>query len=117
AGLGALFRSSFDVIILFSHWKGDAVELFDSFADPRAFLEQVPDEFSGLLDLCICHPDKLAETLNRHRQNCLVKRITTTATPCFWLYFYWALFRQLKDDDLTYLAALEKVVKMFIKGA
>lgn len=115
AGLGSLFRNRFDVIILFSHWKGDAVELFDGFVDPCGFLKQVPEEFSGLIDLCVCHPCALTLALRRYRNKCLVKDITTKATPGFWLYFYLALFKLLKDEDLTYLAALERVVDMFIK--
>ena len=114
AALGTSFIGHFDVVILFAHWCGDAVELFGGFADPDTFLQRVPNEFSGLIDLCVCHPPELVRALRSSRPNCLIKFITKEATPGFWLYFYLALFKHLQDDNDTYLGGLEKAVKIFI---
>jgi len=112
--LGTSFSGCFDVVILFAHWRGDAVEFFGGFADPDTFLQRVPNEFTGLIDLCVCHPPELVRALLSRRPNCLIKFITTEATPGFWLYFYLALFKHLHDDNDTYLGGLEKAVKSFI---
>jgi hypothetical protein len=114
ANLRMSFSGHFEVIILFAHWRGDAVELFGGFADPDIFLQVVPHHFSGLLDLCVCHPPELVKALRSERPRCLVKFLTTEATPGFWLYFYLTLFKYLQDNNDTYLGGLENTVKFFI---
>lgn len=112
---GQLFKQeSVDVIVLFCHWKDEAVEFADGLADVATVVDQIPPGYSGLLDLCVCHPRSLAVAVRNSRPACLTKFTDKIATPEYWLYFYWALFKMLDDADLTYLSALEATVDTFL---
>src|ERR1051326_4139585 len=71
---GELFRRGrFRVVVLFAHWGEDAVEFYDGFAPVGTIVEQVPDDFDGVVDLCVCHSNHLREQLSVRRPKCLVK--------------------------------------------
>jgi len=112
-----LFGRPFDVVILFSHWCADAVEFRGGLSGASAVAAAIPLPFSGILDLCVCHPDALARELRIHRPHCLVKHIPGEAAPRYWLYFYRTLFSQLRTRDLTYLPAIEDVAGAFLDSA
>ena len=111
---GELFRLRRSVVILFAHWSDDRVEFADGLKPIDRVIEAVPEEFGGILDLCVCHPEALATGMRVRRPNCLVKRTVRQAVPKVWLYFYLALFGYLKDTDDFYMAALEAVTKEFL---
>lgn len=115
---GELFSDEhFEVIILFSHWENDAVEFYDGLAEVPMILEQIPNDFSGILDLSICQPIPLAEAIIKNRQKCVVKITCKRATPFLWLYTYEALFWLLRNKNLKYLEANEQVIEqMLIKS-
>ena len=101
-------------IILFSHWKDDSVEFFDGMATSDAVVREVPSDFTGIIDLCVCHPTNLAIKLRKHlHADALIKSIDKESTFHKWLYFYWAVFTILDESDFTYLDALRKSVKEF----
>jgi hypothetical protein len=110
---GELFRQQPYAIILFCHWQNEAIEFADGVKPVPALISKVPDAFSGLLDLCVCHPESLAVSLHNSRPNCLTRYTNTPAIPAYWLYFYWALFKVLRDSDMTYLDALETTIRFF----
>jgi hypothetical protein len=110
-------REPFDVMILFSHWKDDTVELSSGLETISALLDAVPPAFDGILDLCVCHPMALVTELHFRRPGCIVKYLPTEAAPHFWMYFYRTLFSQLQTRDLTYLTALEEVACAFLDAA
>jgi len=113
---GQLFSGEFDVVILFAHWRRGAVEFDEGFADVSSIVAEIPCDFNGLLDLCVCHPKELVIGLAQERLNLLTKFLDTKqATPRFWLYFYLALFTHLRDKDLTYLRGVEDVFREFLK--
>jgi hypothetical protein len=113
---GELFRDAkLDVVVLFSHWHDDAVEFHDGLALAPAIIEQIPVDFSGVLDLCVCHPESLTIALRRDRPRCLIRYTNKPATPYIWLYFYMELFNYLRQHDSTYLQALEEVIMRVIK--
>lgn len=112
-GFGELFRRRPGAIILFCHWQNEAIEFADGLKTVPDVIDKVPIDFSGLLDLCVCHPESLAVSLHNSRPNCLTRFTNKAATPAYWLYFYWALFKVLKDSDTTYLDALEATVRSF----
>jgi hypothetical protein len=97
-------------VVLFSHWYEDAVEFSDAFEPISAIVTAISPAYSGILDLCVCHPVSLVKELRIHRPDCLVKYLPTEAAPHYWLYFYRILFSRLQSQDLTYLAAIEEVV-------
>lgn len=109
-----LFAEPFDVVILFSHWCGDAVEFREGPASTSAVLGAIPLTFSGILDLCVCHPDSLVREVRSRRPCCIVKYIKVEAAPYYWLYFYRTLFSQLQSRDLSYVAAIEEVACAFL---
>jgi len=115
SGFGKLFQDNkFDVIILFSHWKEDAVEFDDGLAKTDAILEQVPKEFSGIIDLCVCNPKNLRIQLDLLRPNCIVKfSEQNIKIPFFWLYFYQELFRYLEQNKTNYLEAVDTILDTF----
>jgi hypothetical protein len=105
---GALTQT-FDVVLLFSHWHDDAVEFSGGLESTRAIISAMSPTYSGILDLCVCHPASLVKELRIHRRKCLVKYLPTEASPHYWLSFYQILFNQLQSRDLTYLLAIEEV--------
>lgn len=117
ADFAGLFGRPFDVVILFSHWSGDSVEFRGGLENVNATLSAIPEEFDGLLDLCVCHPVALARALSVHRPGCLVKHIPVEAEPGYWWRFYRILFSQLRTRELTYLAAMEEVAGAFLDSA
>lgn len=111
---GDLLRNSkFEVIILFSHWKKNAVEFFDGYASTDRIIDQIPVDFSGFIDLTVCHPDELIVNLHKKREHCMTKSALNKVTPFIWLYFYELLFRHLKENNLSYLKALEDTIEAF----
>jgi len=105
----------FDVVVLFSHWGGDSVEFSDGFQPVSAIVDAVPVSWSGLIDLCVCHPLSLVSELRRSRPRCLVKSVRSAASPDIWLHFYRILFAQLSTRELTYLEGLEEVICEFVR--
>lgn len=109
----ALFHSKPPVVILFAHWNVDSIEFADGLATIEDVIDAVPGSYDGIIDLCVCHPEKLALELRRLRQDCIVKFIEGTATPAFWLYFYVVVFRKLSDSRMTYLDAVGSTIDDF----
>lgn len=109
--------SKFDVIILFSHWEETGVEFFDGFASVQSIMKVIPEEFSGIIDLSICHPVPLTNAIRRGKPNCVVKYTHNNAIPFLWLYFYRDLFRYLNKKDTTYMNAVAYIVNKYLKRA
>jgi len=121
---GQLFRKpEFRVVTLFSHWqKADgvqeaSVEFADGLKKVSSIVDEVPDSFSGVIDLCVCHPDELAAALRKRCPQGLVKDTSVQATPSFWLHFYHALFTFLRSTGATYFDAVTRVIEEFVKVA
>jgi hypothetical protein len=109
----ALFSTNTRVIILFAHWSDDSVEFADGVASIDDVLDAVPPAFDGIIDLCVCHPKKLALELSRLRKDCVVKFTDQKATPSFWLYFYVVVFKKLLTSRTTYLDAVGSAITDF----
>lgn len=110
---GSLFGAGFNVVILFSHWKANGVELADGLIAIPELVDRVPADFVGVVDLCVCHPEKFTTALRAERPRCLVRYTEKPATPALWLSFYFFLFHQLKHRSLTYLEALDTTIAQF----
>ena len=113
-------NDAYDVIILFSHWKSKTVEFYDGLKTISDIIDAVPLEFSGIIDLCVCHPTELRIRLDKERPNCVVKFSTAKSLPLFWLNFYDTLFTYLQQYDAAYADAAETVLNLFqqsTKGA
>lgn len=111
---GSLFRENHSVVILFSHWRKDGIEFSDRLFDSQEIADQIPSDFEGILDLCVCHPTTFVNLIRKEKPSCLVRFTNRQATPALWLYFYRALFQLLHKDTYNYLDALEKTVESFL---
>jgi hypothetical protein len=113
----AVLTQPFDVVVLFSHWREDAVEFGSGLERTSAILTAIPPTYSCILDLCVCHPVSLVNELRIHRPDCLVKYLPAEVSPHYWLYFYRILFSQLQSRDLNYLTAIEQVASAILDWA
>jgi hypothetical protein len=102
------------VVILFSHWRSEAVEFADGLAPVPAVVREVPNSFRGIVDLCVCHPDSLAVHLSDRWPHSVVKFSGVKTTPALWLYIYFAVMRILNEEDATYMDAVERVIREFL---
>lgn len=98
------------VVTLFTHWTASGIELCDGILRLSSVVDSVPYTFSGVLDLCVCHPKGLPELLVRDRPLCSVRYIEDDAKPVFWLAFYEALYRLLKLGGRTYRDAMTEII-------
>jgi hypothetical protein len=109
-----LYEGQHSVVILFSHWRGEAVEFADGLAQAPAVICEVPNSFRGILDLCVCHPDSLAIQLGEKWPDSVVKFTGVETTPALWLYIYLFVMKILNEENTTYLDALERVINVFL---
>lgn len=98
-----------DVVVLLSHWDGDRVEFADGFAGYSQVAQTIPPQFTGILDLGVCHPDALVCEILRTRPGCLARYIPERVKPDLLLLFYQALFVLLKEGTRTYAEALKEL--------
>lgn len=110
----ALFKQ-YKVVILFSHWQEDKVEFHEGLQPLDDIIEQIPTQFGGVIDLCVCHPNGLALKIRQSRPNTLTKFIPNSAIPYFWLHFYLVLFKHLHQENKNYLSVLDEVSEAFFK--
>jgi len=108
-------EASVHAVILFSHWNDEAIEFHDGYAAVPEIVESVPYEYTGVVDLCVCHPESLIPELRRRRPNCCIHHIRATATPLFWLNFYAAVFHYLRRAHKRYLEVLDMFIINWIK--
>jgi hypothetical protein len=107
----ALFRKQVSIIILFAHGTNGSIEFADGLASAEDVIKAVPPAFDGIIDLCTCHSIELALTLRQARQYCIIKYMETTATPAFWLCFYIAVLKRLKEVETNYLDAFDDTME------
>jgi hypothetical protein len=91
-----LFSRPPTAMILFAHWSDtDRVELADGLVSSEDIVHLVPADFTGIIDLCVCHPRALVVGIKQKCPGCLVKYTDTNAAPLWWLYMYQAMFKIL----------------------
>jgi hypothetical protein len=101
------------VTILFAHWSETegSVELADGLASPEQVVQLVPNGFTNLIDLCVCHPRQLVDLLKQKCPDCLVKKTDTKASPLYWIHLYEATFKILNTRP-DYFQALADAFKL-----
>ena len=101
-------------LILFAHWREDGVEFADGYATSDTIINHIPTSFSGILDLCVCHPGKLVGKIRNSRPDIgAISWTTASRTLGLWVGFYQALLFLLARGDLTYTSALNIVLEGF----
>ena len=115
--LASLFASHrFKVIVLLTHFIDGDVELFDGMIHIDAVSEQVPPDFSGIIDLCMCEPMKLVARIKQRAPDSMVGFASARLTPKLWFSFYGDLFSLLRSRDLSYVEAIEKMCLTHQRG-
>ncbi|HEY6245086.1 MAG TPA: hypothetical protein VIX17_14125 [Pyrinomonadaceae bacterium] len=113
---GQLFEEqSTRVIVLFCHGDTSNLEFDDGLATGDQVVEQIPKDSTMTIDLCACSAFGPAKAIIKQRPSCLTKFVEVSATPSYWLYFYWALFKMLSDKNLDYTEALAETVDLFVE--
>ncbi len=100
----------YKVVILFTHWKGQTVEFTDGMKQIEEVVDAIPVDFSGIIDLCVCHPVSLVRQIRSNRPYCLIRFQHNKARPAYWLYFYRLIFDLLANNYTNYLDAFEAAV-------
>ncbi len=111
------------VITLVTHWKEfkedqnreDEIEFSDGLASVSEVIAEIPRSYTGIIDLCICHPNQLTNRLKRERSIAVVRSSPGKATLYYWLYFYLALFKQMHNKNVSYMQAFEDVFTKFFE--
>lgn len=113
--------SSARIVILFAHWREKSgfagegeVEFYDGLVPVNSVANAIPEDFSGVLDLCVCHPVNLVWRVCQWRSQCLVKFSERKVQPRYWIYFYEVLFRILLETEMSYAQALELAAAAFM---
>lgn len=101
-GFGELLRRRFTVVVLFSHWIDDFVEFADGLKSIPEIVAEIPAFYGGLIDLCVCHPQPLVQSIKRERPKTYVRYTTVEVSPHIWCYFYLLLFKAMQDKRLDY---------------
>ncbi|MGR8930978.1 MAG: hypothetical protein ACU836_10075 [Gammaproteobacteria bacterium] len=109
----AFHKPDIRVVILISHWQRESIEFFDGMKSIVEITNGIPEDFDGVLDLCICHPLGMAKLIRELRPNCLVRLTNIEVKPVIWFQFYRCLFHFLATENLSYLDAFEKTLKIF----
>jgi hypothetical protein len=117
--LSSLFSAK--IVILFAHWidETDEIEFWGQPLRSEDIENKIPPEFSGILDLSVCHPDPLVGSLKRKPHAYSIKYYPDELLPSFWAEVYSATFRTLRrkfpmDIPLEqYKNMLANIVKEF----
>ena len=103
----AFRRPHLHVFLLLSHWHSSEIEWCGKFESTYDFIQVMPPDFNGVIDLCICHPNTLAEQLGILRPSCLVRYTPTKVNPDRWLPYFKGIFRLLNTGKYSYITAHE----------
>jgi hypothetical protein len=103
-----------DAVILFSHWKDRRVEFFDGLIDIDDLVEMISPSFRGVLDLCVCNCELLAQQVRQRRPQIeAIKYLDNPAVYFFWLRVYDIVIATLHSAECPYLDALSATLKSF----
>ena len=119
AALSKLFSRPSSVTILFAHWSetDGTVELADGVVSCEEIVRVVPDGFTNIIDLCVCHPTQLVILLKQKCPDCLVKYTNTKASPLAWIYVYQATFKILTTQPDYFQAVADAFEVLAISPA
>ena len=111
-----LLSGAFDVIILFSHWSGTAIEFKGGFGTATQVVNSVANpELDDFVDLAVCQSRDFGQQLKRRFPRCVVSLGDRNLSPNLWLDYYLTLFEWLKNNDSCYLDAVRENLKRFTR--
>lgn len=113
--IAAMYDGRRTVVILVSHWTHDRVELADGLHPFREVVEQVSEEFTGFVDLCICVTEPMAVLLRAMRPHCIIRSaLQTYIIPRIWFGAFEALFASLDEHPRPYMDAYNEIIGLFL---
>lgn len=104
------------IIVLFSHWEKDQIEFSDGMHPYQAVAAAIPDDYHGIIDLCVCHPHGLPEVIKARSPNCFVRYTSTRSTVGYWLLYYTIFLKILVDTPCTYADAISRTIHLLINS-
>ena len=109
------FKPGFKHFILVAHWLNNKVEFYDRMANFEEVAELIPEEFDGIIDLCVCTPIELVTRIKQIRPNSSVRFNQTPSSLIYWLYYYLIFFKYIAVNDVSFNKAFECVTKELLK--
>jgi hypothetical protein len=104
------------VVIIFSHWDSNCIEMNGLMFDDIAFCKLIPENFSGIIDICACQPkDHLVVSVKNRSPEATVKCTLTKITPAIWIEIICLTLYLLHKHKLNYREASELVLKQILK--
>jgi hypothetical protein len=100
----------FRVMILFAHSASNQIEMFDGMIPPEALAEQLPADFEGVSDLCVCNSIPLGQCIKQKRPHSLVKLVDAPVPFAMWFHLYTMLFNVLKPGTAGYVDTMDEVL-------
>gem|GEM_PF-3317446 len=97
------------LVMILSHWHEQCVEFQGGLVRVDQLVRAIPEEFEGVLDLCVCHPLALVQAVLKCRQSCLVRQSEKRLKPYVWFEYYKVFFQLGKQGDRTYAELLQEV--------
>jgi hypothetical protein len=106
-------RSAFqrDVVIVFSHWTKEGIELAQRMMPPEEFCAAIPERYRGVIDLCACNPENLVIGIKRRAPEATVKHSFVETTPEIWIEITRITLQALSRHELSYTKALDLVLR------
>ncbi len=91
-------------VTLIAHWDvHGCVELTDGLHNWRDLANSIPEEYTGVLDLCVCHPDEMVRYLRGRFRDKLIKyKPQKPSGIVIWLGIYGVMAQILKEQDLPF---------------
>jgi len=108
---------------ILSYSNSSKVEFKDGLSSLFDVISEIPEEFQGIIDLNVCHPDLLTIFLRKCRPKCHIKykfdnsniHKNIGVNPVIALYFYIAFFNHLNTHNLNYFEGIQEVINSFFK--
>ena len=99
-----------DVVVLLSHWSGDRIEVYGGMLPAAAFAARIPEDYAGVVDLCACHPEGLADAILARCPGATVKYTLVSTTASIWSEVVRLTLLLLRRHRMSYVEALQTVL-------
>lgn len=110
-------KDKYHVNIIFSHCKSrNEIEFFDRLVDDKEFIESIPLNYSGFIDLSVCQPILIAERLREERKKTKIKYTEKIIEAERWLLVYKEVFDVIKNEKAPFYSnAIEIALDNLLK--
>ncbi|MCX6155678.1 MAG: hypothetical protein NT007_16105 [Candidatus Kapabacteria bacterium] len=108
----------FDCFTPVAHWvkAKEKVELYDGLFTASEFVEHIPPDYSGIIDLTICYSDQLYDELKQKIRNCAIIANYETTDLEIRLIIYKHTLKKLAFSNSFYIDAQTKIYIDLLKN-